>query len=59
MTLEEKIVKIPGEDGWWKGYEEKNYVEFARILIAKDLTEDEAVEFLSDCYHSVANCYGD
>lgn len=57
MTLEERIEAIP-EGGWWKSGSEEFFLEFAKELINRGFTEDEAIDWLQTAYWRVADCFG-
>jgi len=56
--LVDLVKEIPGEDGFWKSSAEDKYLHAAKVLRAKGMTTEEAVEFLASLYWAAAECYG-
>lgn len=58
MTLQERIDKIPGEQGFWKSATHAAYHSAATQLSAVVMSEDAIVELLNRLYWSTAEEYG-
>lgn len=58
MKLKDKIENIPDNGKWWKESNYEDFVNYAKKLIDKGFSEDEAVDFLEEIYDIVSNEYG-
>mgnify|MGYP001604298744 CR=1 FL=1 len=57
--LRARINDIPhGNDGWWHDDTGDALERLARDLMAKGLSEDDAVDVLSSAFHAAANEFG-
>ena len=58
-SLKERIDKIPGDEGWWKGGEEV-FLRLALELASGGLGlgEEKIIALLTDAYWAVASEYG-
>lgn len=57
-SLEEKVLAIPGEDGFWKSYVGDVYIDAAKSMVEQGFGEDEAVSMLNQLYSGAADCFG-
>jgi hypothetical protein len=57
-TIDEAIMSIPGENGFWKSANHKNFRDAFDTLVAKGFTENEAFSFLDSVYWNVAAEFG-
>ena len=61
-SFEERILSIPNNndgDGFYNPETGEKFIEYAETLTMLGLSEDEAIELLTDIYYAVANEYGD
>ena len=57
-SFADRIDAIPGPSGWWKHDTGVHFREAGNVLVARGMSEDEAVVFLDVLYHAVAEEYG-
>ena len=57
MILEERILQIPGEDGFWKKSSGEVFVKAAHSLVELGMNEDRAYDILRELYYATAACY--
>jgi hypothetical protein len=58
-ALTDRLMTLPGDDGWWHVDGLETFVGLADQLIDNGFTPDEAVEFMAAAYGAVANEYGE
>jgi len=58
MTLENRIDDIPYGGGWWKSAGRDMFLELAREMMRKGLTEEDAIGILTSAYCTVAAEFG-
>lgn len=59
MNFEDKIREIVPDGIWWNEDNCDKFIYAGKKLLEKGFTEDEALEFLSLLYASIADEYGD
>lgn len=57
MTLQERISKIPGSDGWWKDGD--TFQRIANNMSKKGIDDDTIVNWLTEAHNAVAEEYGE
>jgi hypothetical protein len=57
MTLNERIERIP-HDGWWHDHNCETFQDLGARLVAKGLTEDEALNILSTAFFAASDEFG-
>lgn len=58
MTLEERVLAIPGKDGFWKSHTKDTFLKTALLLWQRGFSDNEVIDILEKLWYAVSNEYG-